>query len=92
MSKVAESSWLKDIVKAIERIERHPQYKRGRQGYDSDEYYRDVVHLNIERVCEAAKHLCDEHDYGEKYPDVPWRQIIGTRIITGKSRMRSFGT
>lgn len=81
MSTVVESSWLKDIIKAIEKIERHPQYQRRRVGYDDDEYYRDIVHLNIERICEAAKHLCDEHDYDQKYPDVPWRQIIGTRII-----------
>ena len=47
MSKVAESSWLKDILKAINKIECHPLYKLQRQGYDSDEYYRDVIHLNI---------------------------------------------
>ena len=81
MTKVPELSWLKDILKAIEKIENHPLYSSGRSGYDKDEYYRDVIQLNIERVCEAAKHLCDEYDYDEKYSDIPWRDIIGTRII-----------
>lgn len=81
MTKISESLWLKDIIKAIEKIERHPLYSLGRRGYDQDEYYRDVVHLNIERICEAAKYLCDEYNYDEKYTDIPWREIIGTRII-----------
>lgn len=81
MSRDVESSWLRDILRAIEKIENHPQYHNGRQGYDADEYFRDVVHLNIERICEAAKHLCEEHEYDNKYPDILWRQIIGTRII-----------
>jgi uncharacterized protein with HEPN domain len=81
MAKVKESSWLKDILNAIGKIERHPRYAEGRLGYDADEYFRDVVQLNIERLCEAAKHLCDEHDYDEKHPEIPWRNITGTRII-----------
>jgi uncharacterized protein with HEPN domain len=81
MTKVPEIAWLKDIIKAIEKIENHPLYLSGRAGYDGDAYYRDVVQLNIERICEAEKHLCDEHDYHAKYTDIPWRAIIGTRII-----------
>jgi uncharacterized protein with HEPN domain len=81
MAKVKESSWLNDILNAISKIERHPRYAEGRAGYDADEYFRDVIQLNIERICEACKHLVDEYDYDEKYPDVPWRQITGMRII-----------
>ena len=81
MTRAAASLWLKDILRAIEKIEHHPFYSRGRRGYDQDEYFRDVVHLNIERICEAATHLCNEHRYDEKYTDIPWREIIGTRII-----------
>ncbi len=81
MTKVPEVAWLKDIFKAIEKIEHHPLYPSGRSGYDKDEYYRDVVQLNIERICEAATHLCNEHNYDEKHPDISWREIIGTRII-----------
>lgn len=30
MTKVPEISWLKDILKAIEKIEKHPRYADGR--------------------------------------------------------------
>ena len=81
MTKRNDKSWLKDIYLSIEKIEKHPQYSQGRAGYDADEYFRGWVYLHIERICEAASHLCKDHDYDKKYPDLPWRNIIGTRIV-----------
>jgi uncharacterized protein with HEPN domain len=81
MTKVKHIAWLLDIRQAIEAIERHPKYAAGRAAYDEDEYFRAVVYLYLERICEAAKHLCDEHDFDEKFPEIPWRNIIGTRVI-----------
>ena len=81
MSRRKDSQWLIDIEEAIERIEQHPKYLLGRKGYDGDSYFRDVVYLHLERICEAATHLCREFGYEEKYPELPWAQIIKMRII-----------
>ncbi len=81
MTRRTEISWLKDIHLSIEKIEQHPQYKNGRQGYDADEYFRGWVYLHVERICEAATHLCNEYHYDEKHPELPWRNIVGTRIV-----------
>jgi uncharacterized protein with HEPN domain len=76
-----DAPWLIDIRQAIEKIEHHPKYGFGRQGYEEDEYFRDVVYLHIERICEAATHLCREFGYEEKYPEIPWAKIVKMRII-----------
>ena len=81
MTRRTEISWLKDISLSIEKIEQHPQYKNGRQGYDADEYFRGWVYLHVERICEAATHLCNQYRYDEKHPELPWRGIVGTRIV-----------
>lgn len=51
MSKPRDLHWLKDIERAIEKIERHPKYPDGKTAYDQDEYFCDVIYLNVERVC-----------------------------------------
>ena len=81
MSRRKDSQWLIDIEEAIERIEQHPKYLLGRKGYDEDSYFRDVVYIHLERICEAATHLCREFGYEEKYPELPWARIIKMRII-----------
>ncbi len=81
MTKRNEISWLKDIYQSIEKIEGHPQYQYGRKGYDPDEYFRGWIYLHVERICEAATHLCNDHNYDKKPTELPWRKIMGTRII-----------
>lgn len=81
MSKKKEDLWLQDILDAIAKVEHHPSFSRGRDGYNQDEYFRDVVYLHLERICEAATHLCREFDYESKYPELPWARIIKMRII-----------
>ncbi len=81
MTRRSETAWLKDIYLSIEKIEAHPQFAFGRAGYDADEYFRGWVYLHIERICEAATHLCNEYNYDKRYPALPWRNIIGTRIV-----------
>jgi len=81
MTRRKDISWLTDIEQAIAKIEGHPKYALGRQGYNDDEYFRDVVYLHIERICEAATHLCREFGYDEKYPEIPWAKITKMRII-----------
>jgi hypothetical protein len=49
MSKPRDLHWLRDIERAIEKIEHHPKYAEGRAAYEEDEYFRDVVYLNVER-------------------------------------------
>jgi len=81
MSKPRDLHWIKDIERALEKIERHPKYPDGKTAYDQDEYFRDVVYLNVERVCEAAIHLVREFAYDKKHPSLPWDEMIGMRIV-----------
>ncbi len=81
MTRRRDIYWLQDIEKAIERIERHPKYSGGKAAYEEDEYFRDVVYLQVERVCEAATHLVKEFEYNKKYPELRWEEMLGMRII-----------
>lgn len=81
MTRKRDIPWLIDIKEAIAKIERHPKYVFGRKGYDEDEYFRDVVYLHLERICEAATHLCREFGYEEKHPEMPRAKITKMRII-----------
>lgn len=81
MSKRRDLHWLKDIERAIEKIERHPQYASGKAAYVADEYFRDVVYINVERVCEAATHLVRDFEYDKVHPELPWEEMIGMRIV-----------
>lgn len=77
-----EIHWLEDIETAIEKIESHPKYSSGRNGFEEDEYFRGWCYLQIARIGEACVHLADDFDYKTKYPEVlPWRDIRGERII-----------
>jgi uncharacterized protein with HEPN domain len=81
VTKRNDTAWLDDMLQSIQKIERHPAYVLGRAGYDADEYFRDVVYLHVERICEAATHLCRHQEYESKYPEIPWAKIMKTRII-----------
>jgi len=76
MSKRDDSVVLQDILAALERIRGYTN------GMDSDTFLSDIktqdaVIRNLEILGEAAKLLSTETK--EMYPDIPWRDIAGTR-------------
>ena len=78
MSKRDVRLFLYDILECIEKIERYTRDLR------FDEFVRndlvvDAVIRNLEIIGEAVKNIPE--DIRSKYPDIPWRQIVGFRNI-----------
>jgi|WetSurMetagenome_2_1015567.scaffolds.fasta_scaffold1050411_1 uncharacterized protein with HEPN domain len=70
--------YLEEIVESMDKIER---YMEG-QSFDhfiQDEKLIDAVERNLEKIGEAASCLPD--DLRNKYPEVPWKSMIGLRNI-----------
>lgn len=68
---------LRDILEAIERIERYTA--QGRAGFDGDELIQNWVVRHLQIIGEAANALPDL--VRDLDPSVPWRNIIGMRHI-----------
>ena len=66
---------LRDILEAIEAIERHTA--GGRERFDRDELVRIWCLKHVEIIGEAVSRLSD--DLRSRYAAVPWRAIIGMR-------------
>ena len=70
--------YLEDILEALEKTQR---YVKGLT-YDTfvkNDMAVDAVIRNLEIIGEAAKHL--PQDIKDKYPDIPWKRMIGLRNI-----------
>ena len=72
-----ESERLRDILEAIERVEKYAA--RGRAAFDEDELVQTWVVHHIEVIGEACRALPDE--FQARYTGVPWSDIIGMRNI-----------
>lgn len=66
---------LRDVLEAIEAIERHTA--RGREDFDRDELVRTWCLKHVEIIGEAVSRLSE--DLRSRYTTVPWRAIIGMR-------------
>ena len=78
MSKRDVRLFLHDILECIEKIERYTR------DMSFDEFVRndlvvDAVIRNLEIIGEAVKNIPE--DFRSKYPDIPWKQIVGFRNI-----------
>ena len=76
MSKREDSAILQDIKEAIKRIISYTS-KMDYEEFLQDFKTQDAVIRNIEILGEAAKSLSNETR--DKYPDIPWKDIAGTR-------------
>jgi uncharacterized protein with HEPN domain len=72
--------WMRvtDMIACCQRIR---QYTRGldAQAVFTDPMRYDAVLRNVQLIGEAARHLPDQ--VRQRLPEVPWREIIGTRNI-----------
>jgi uncharacterized protein with HEPN domain len=70
--------FLEDIQQAMDKVER---YVSGLtyETFTANEMVVDAVIRNIEIIGEAARNIPD--DLREKYPEIPWKQIVGLRHI-----------
>ena len=69
--------FLKDILNAIELIE---SYSRdGKEKFLSTPSLQDATLFRLQTISEAVNQLPDE--LKTKYPEIPWRQIVGFRNL-----------
>ena len=67
--------FLKDILTAIERIESYT--RNGREEFLSQPSLQDATLFRLQTIGEAVNQLPEE--LKAKYPEIPWRQIVGFR-------------
>jgi len=68
---------VRDMLEAIERIERHTH--AGRATFEGDELIQTWVVHHLQIIGEAARSLSGE--YRADHEEVPWDKIIGTRHV-----------
>lgn len=68
---------LRDILEAIERIDRYAV--QGRQNFEENELIQTWFIQHLQIIGEASRAL--SQDIREQHPNVPWSQIIGMRNI-----------
>ena len=68
---------LRDIIEAIERIDRYAVL--GRQSFEQDELIQTWFIQHLQIIGEASRVMSTS--IREQHPEVPWSQIIGMRNI-----------
>ena len=68
---------LRDILEAIDRIERYSV--RGEETFRSDELIQNWMIRNIQVIGEAARSL--SQDFRDRTPPIPWSEIIGMHHV-----------
>jgi uncharacterized protein with HEPN domain len=68
---------LRDMLEAIERIERYAG--RGREEFDRDELIQNWIVHHLQILGEAARSLPEE--VRRKAPEVEWKKITGMRHV-----------
>ena len=68
---------LRDILEAIERIEKYALL--GRAKFDADELIQTWILHHIQVIGEACRGLSEE--FRSVHPEFPWNRIIGMRNV-----------
>lgn len=68
---------LRDILDAVERIERYAA--RGRQAFEADELIQNWIVHHLQIIGEAARGVTA--DVRDRAPDVRWNDIVGMRHV-----------
>ena len=66
---------LRDILEAIERIDRYAS--RGRDVFESDELIQNWIVSHLQVIGEACRSMSES--LRDLHPEVPWVEIIGMR-------------
>ena len=78
MNKRSWTIYIEDILVSMDKIERYIKglnYKK----FTVNELIIDAVLRNLEIIGEASRNIPE--DIREKYPDIPWKRMIGLRNI-----------
>jgi uncharacterized protein with HEPN domain len=68
---------LRDILEAVERIEKYAA--KGREAFEHDELIQVWIVHHLQLVGEAARSV--SADFRAAHPEIPWPQIVGMRNI-----------
>jgi len=68
---------LRDVLEAIERIERYAA--RGRDVFEGDELIQSWFVRHLQIIGEAVRAL--PADVRDRAPDIPWSKVVGMRHI-----------
>ena len=68
---------LRDILEAIERIERYAS--RGREVFEGEELVQTWILRHLQIIGEAARAMPDE--LRSIAPEIPWSQVVGMRHV-----------
>lgn len=71
------SERLRDILEAVERIERHAA--RGRRAFEQDELLQVWIVHHLQIIGEGAARL--GRDFHDAHPVLPWPQIVAMRNV-----------
>lgn len=73
----SEEERLRDVLEAIDRIEKYAT--QGRSVFERDELIQNWIVSHLRIIGEACRGLSD--DFHRDHPDIPWASIIGMRNI-----------
>jgi len=68
---------LRDILEAIERIERHQA--QGREAFSTSELVQTWIVHHLQIIGEAARKLSD--GLRKRHPEIPWPEIVAMRNV-----------
>ncbi len=68
---------LRDVLEAIERIEKYSA--RGRSAFESDDLIQTWILHHLQIIGEACRGVSGELQH--RFPDIPWPKIAGLRNI-----------
>lgn len=68
---------LRDILEAIERIQRYAV--QGRSAFDQDELIQTWIAHHLQVIGEASRAIPDE--FRDAHSEIPWHEIVGMRNI-----------
>ncbi len=69
--------YLHDILERATKIFDHTKDLREIADLEKNSWMQDAIFRNLEVMGEAAKRIPEE--YCEKHPEIPWKEIKGTR-------------
>jgi uncharacterized protein with HEPN domain len=72
-----DCEWLRDILEAIERIEKYSS--KGKKAFEENELIQNWIVHHLQIIGEALRSISD--DFREKHCEIPWKETIGMRNI-----------